>query len=267
MQKRKNALTKKELIQKTFFPYKTGKYSEDKYPIYKKDNRTIPYNIIKPKNESPYYILFSHGNAQSLEDIAGEIKFFCVKFGMNVVGYDYAGYGHNKSETNEENILKDIELIYLMLIKEMKIPQENIIIMGHSMGCGPTIGLAKKICDGGLENEGIKKGIIGSVVIISGFTSCYSFFLEHYTDFEYSEDTDIFVNKKNIEGITAPTFIAHGNDDYVIRVDNGKKLFNCIKDKNEKSELLLLDEDHISILYCGEFLNGLRKFFDKYLPK
>ena len=63
---------------------------------------------------------------------------------MNVIAYDYAGYGKNKSEISEENILKDIELIYLMLIKEMKIPQENIIIMGHSMGCGPTIGLAKK---------------------------------------------------------------------------------------------------------------------------
>lgn len=66
---------------------------------------------------------------------------------MNVLGYDYSGYGESRvTVIGEETIVKDLELV----ISWLKIPLNRIILWGFSLGSYPTVCNAAKFKVGGM---------------------------------------------------------------------------------------------------------------------
>lgn len=85
-----------------------------------------------------------------------------------MVGYDYCGYGlsgvvHNTalSTIDEKSVNSDIECVYEHMTREMGYCASQIVVMGRSVGGGPTSYLASKYHDE-----------IAGVVLQSTFTSC-----------------------------------------------------------------------------------------------
>jgi abhydrolase domain-containing protein 17 len=55
---------------------------------------------------------------------------------------EYPGYGLYLGVPSEEEILKDSELVYDYLTEVLGVKEENIILMGKSLGSGPATHLA-----------------------------------------------------------------------------------------------------------------------------
>lgn len=64
-----------------------------------------------------------------------------TSFGVDVLGYDYSGYGESRVQViGEETIVRDLEII----IGWLERPIGNVILWGFSLGSYPTVCCAAK---------------------------------------------------------------------------------------------------------------------------
>jgi len=97
--------------------------------------------------------LYSHANAEDLGLMFGWLKCLSRRLNVNVLAYDYTGYGESDGSPSEEHCYADIDAAYEHLVTFRDIPPQHIVLYGRSVGSGPATFLASK-----LANEGEKLG-------------------------------------------------------------------------------------------------------------
>ncbi len=160
-------------------------------------------------------ILWSHGNAQNLESLKPALESFHIK-GFGVISYDYPGYGESGGKPTEKGCYRAIEKTYRYLIDDQGVAPENIILVGQSVGSGPTCWLASRSKH-------------HSVVLISPFLSAYRA-VTHIPIFP----GDRFPNYRHLKKVESPLLVIHGEEDQVIPFSNGKKLFELSPSDDKK---------------------------------
>lgn len=89
-------------------------------------------------------ILFSHGNAEDLGMIYDWFSDLARVLRVNIMAYDYTGYGKSQGTPNEDSCYSDIEAAYNYLLHTRKLLPEQIVLYGRSLGSGPSCYLAAK---------------------------------------------------------------------------------------------------------------------------
>jgi len=156
--------------------------------------------------------LFSHGNAEDLGMMYGRMKEMARVLGVNVLAYDYTGYGLSSGQPSEEMCYRNIEAAYNYLRIDRNIPSSHIILYGRSLGSGPSCHLAKLTADKGESVAGL--------ILHSPFLSIYRIVM----DVGFSLVGDMFRNKDNAQGIRCPVLIIHGTKDEVVPFWHGDEL-------------------------------------------
>ena len=90
-------------------------------------------------------VLFSHGNAEDLSTIYHYFKEFAKAVDVNILAYDYTGYGKNRGEPSEAHVCADIEAAWKHLIETRKMRPNEVVLYGRSVGSGATCYLAQKL--------------------------------------------------------------------------------------------------------------------------
>lgn len=88
-----------------------------------------------PNPKAKYTILYSHGNAEDLGDIRVVLELL-RQMGFAVFSYDYPGYGMSQGEPSELGTYQAIDTAYDYLTQQLKIPPNQIIVYGRSVGGG-----------------------------------------------------------------------------------------------------------------------------------
>ena len=148
-------------------------------------------------------LLWSHGNAED----AGALHPLVIELqaeGFAVLAYDYPGYGLSEGSPNEQGCYEAIEAAYQFLTQQQKIPPDEIVLVGQSVGSGPACWLA--------EREDTR-----ALVLISPFRSAY----RTVTRIPIIPG-DKFVNIKRIPHIEEPLLVIHGENDRTISISNGR---------------------------------------------
>lgn len=98
-------------------------------------NESRNLNIVQffPKQKAKGIVLYFHGNRTNIERYAKYAPVF-TKNGYEVWMIDYPGYGKTTGERTEQTMYDDGLLFYELATK--KIPAENIILYGKSLGTG-----------------------------------------------------------------------------------------------------------------------------------
>lgn len=75
-----------------------------------------------------------------------------ISLDLNILAVEYPSYGvyEDPEGPSEEKILRDADLVYNFVQDVAKIKEEDIIIMGRSLGSGPATFLAAKYNPGSL---------------------------------------------------------------------------------------------------------------------
>lgn len=167
--------------------------------------------------EAKYTIIYSHGNATDCGAMFVMYAMIALSLKVNVVGYDYTGYGaslkYNVRPT-EKQTYKDIECVYDWCIetKLVKDPAKEVILYGQSVGSGPSTYLASKRPIAGLVlHSPIMSGL--RVVMKSRLLCC----------------CDIFPNINRITKVKCPVFVIHGLQDREVKVEHGNRLYSAGK--------------------------------------
>jgi len=91
-------------------------------------------------------LIFFHANAEDVGLSKEFIECICSSLNVHVIAPEYPGYSIYKSEDkcNEEIIKKDADCVFDYLTNSLKIKHKDIILMGRSLGSGPSTYLASK---------------------------------------------------------------------------------------------------------------------------
>ena len=132
---------------------------------------------------------------------------------MNVLIFDYRGYGKSTGSLSEQGTYRDIDAVWKYLIEKKGFTAKQIIIFGRSLGGAVAIDLAARQSCGGL-------------IVESSFSSAASMadrlfkylparFLLRY---QYS-------SVEKISKVRCPVLVMHSTDDELIPFAEGRLLY------------------------------------------
>ena len=180
-----------------------------------KDSHHIPCWYIKYDEGSSKVLLYFHGNAEDagvakelLEEIGDYLK-------AHVVCVEYPGYGIYAGSPEASRIAQDAINAYDFIAFECGWGEENVIVMGRSIGTGPAIQVAavKRPC---------------ALLLLSPFTSIKGIIQSVSTKFLKLFVKERFNNTEIIKKVKCPTLIVHGKADKLIPHTHSEELAkNC----------------------------------------
>ncbi|KRW99155.1 hypothetical protein PPERSA_07398 [Pseudocohnilembus persalinus] len=171
--------------------------------INKKNNsERIPCFFIPYKGGSNKILLYFHGNSEDLGTCNDQMNLIVQQLKVNILAMEYPSYGVYKgAKPNEEHVLNDAEILYEYLVYGLNIEQKNIIVMGRSLGTGPTIHLSSKYNP-------------SSCILVSPFTSIRGVVKNYIVGgmLKYLIN-ERFNNEQKMKAIQCPICFIHGIKD------------------------------------------------------
>lgn len=192
-------------------------YPNTRVTMIETKNRTKVPIIYLTHPEAKYTLLFSHGNATDCGAMYAVYVMLASMLKINVVGYDYTGYGASMEfsiRPTEHQIYQDIESVYdwCLSTKLVSDPGNEIILYGQSVGSGPSCYLASIKPVAGLI---LHSPILSGLRVLTRNRALWCF--------------DIFPNIRRIKNVKSPVYVIHGEDDDEVTVDHGQELLEAVK--------------------------------------
>ncbi|XP_014512698.1 protein ABHD17C isoform X2 [Vigna radiata var. radiata] len=158
-------------------------------------------------------MLYSHGNAADLGQMFELFVELSNRLRLNVMGYDYSGYGQSTGKPTEYNTYADIDAAYKCLKEQYGVKDDQLILYGQSVGSGPTLDLASQIPE--------LRGVVLHSPILSGLRVLYPVKRTYWFD--------IYKNIDKVGAVKCPVLVIHGTADEVVDVSHGKQLWELCK--------------------------------------
>ncbi|KAL7566706.1 hypothetical protein ACA910_017763 [Epithemia clementina (nom. ined.)] len=183
---------------------------------------TISAIYLRRSAKTALTLLYSHENGEDLNTSYRYLRKLSSCLNVNVMAYDYSGYGESTGVPSELNCYADITAVYEYLTKEKKIPPEHIILYGRSLGSGPSCYLAEEAACNGHHLAGL--------VLHAAFASIYRIVMP---DPGFTVIGDMFPNIDRIKCVKCPVFIAHGEADEIIPFKHAKELLAATPNRSK----------------------------------
>jgi uncharacterized protein len=204
-----------------------------------------------PVKEAKGTVLFCHGNGGNISFLLDTIRIF-HSLDLNVLVYDYRGYGKSGGSPTEEGTYLDAKAAWRYLSEAKRISPERIILAGRSLGGAIAAWLGQKYRP-------------RMLILESTFTKAAD-----VADFHYmiKPGCVVFGNTYNTEeylaGVECPVLIVHSPDDEIIPHALGTRLFERAR---APKEFLTIRGSHNSgfLESMAEYRAGLKRFISKYL--
>ena len=194
-------------------------------------------------------IVHYHGNMEDCSVTLPLLQFLSRNFDAVVYGVEYSGYGHSMDEGGHatmEEVTDDALSAYAYVQGEVTLPK---ILWGRSLGCALAIRAAAEYhCYG--------------VVLESPFLTPLMVYLPFHLFFE-----DEFDNYSEIQHLSCPVIIAHGDDDKVVPFKHGETLFKLCKSK-KKTFVRVQDAGHNNLYSTrnrGYLMGEIAKFISAFV--
>ncbi|MCL7032592.1 hypothetical protein MKW94_028686 [Papaver nudicaule] len=187
-------------------------------------------------------LLYSHGNAADLGQMFELFVELSLRLRINLLGYDYSGYGQSTGKPSESNTYADIEAAYKCVKEQYGAKDEEIILYGQSVGSGPTLDLASHLPN--------LRAVVLHSPILSGLRVLYPVRRTYWFD--------IYKNIDKILLVSCPVLVIHGTADQVVDCAHGKQLWELSKEKYEP--LWVSGGGHCNLELYPEYIKHMKKF-------
>ncbi|GMN57585.1 hypothetical protein TIFTF001_026686 [Ficus carica] len=206
----------------------------------KRGNDVVAVYIKNPS--ASLTLLYSHGNAADLGQMYELFSELSLHLRVNLLGYDYSGYGQSSGKPSEQNTYADIEAVYRCLVERYGTKEEDVILYGQSVGSGPTLDLATRLPR--------LRAVVLHSPILSGLRVMYPVKRSYWFD--------IYKNIDKIPFVNCPVLVIHGTTDDVVDWSHGKQLWELCKEKYEP--LWVKGGNHCDLELFPQYIKHLKKF-------
>jgi uncharacterized protein len=180
------------------------------------DAVTLVAWVIPAESRSPTWLLVCHGNAGNLSEFDRPVHYAGLRqVGLNLLAFDYRGYGESGGSPSEAGLYRDADAAYRYLTNQRGVPASRIVIFGHSLGAAVAVDLASRVPSAGLIVEG-------------AFTSATDRGQELYPYIPVRWiAASRFSSIDKISRVTVPKLFLHAERDEVIPVAHGRRLYQA----------------------------------------
>jgi len=201
------------------------------------------------------WILFFHGNGEVVSNY-DEISFLYHQANLNLIVADYRGYGVSSGVPTLTDLAQDSHAIFKEIRAELarRNLRTDLWVMGRSLGSISALELA-------YHHQKALKGLI----IESGFPSVVRIMVHlgmpaHGMGLEKIDQACL----ERIEKIFLPTLIIHGDQDWLVPLQNATDLYHHLGTE-EKELLVIPSATHNDIMLVGlkEYFNAVQRFIQK----
>ena len=174
--------------------------------------RVIVWHV--PPHEDHSVFLYFHGNGGSLRWRVERFRALTAD-GSGLVALSYRGYGGSSGRPTEKGLSEDAAAAYAFAVA--RYPAHRIVLWGESLGSALAIAL-------GAEKP------VGCLVLEAPFTSAADVGTRHYWFVPVRLFMkDQFRSDLCASRIKAPVLVVHGQNDAVVPISLGKRLYGSIR--------------------------------------
>jgi len=198
------------------------------------------------KAENPRGLIFYlHGNSGSLASW-GEIAHVYTGMQYDLFMLDYRGFGKSEGQiVSEEQLHSDVQMVYDSL--KQRYEEQNIVILGYSIGTGPAARLASTNAPRLLILQAPYYNFTG--VMREHYPAVPTFILR------YRLETNNYISACQM-----PVLIFHGDRDEVIRHNASMQLKELLKPAD--TLIILKGQGHNGMSDNPEYLAALSRFLN-----
>ncbi len=166
-----------------------------------------------PQPNAPTTILFFHGNAGNIGHRLDKLLMLLAT-GANVFIIDYRGFGKSEGRISEKGLYLDAQAAYDYLVEVRKIPAEQIILYGESLGVAAVIDLAAKVK-------------VKAIILEGGFSKGRDMAARMYPFIPNLLFADSYNSLERIKRIGVPKLFVHSRDDEIVPFELARKLYEA----------------------------------------
>jgi fermentation-respiration switch protein FrsA (DUF1100 family) len=165
-------------------------------------------------NDGGYWMLVCHGNYGNIGyGERPEFYAYAKAIGLNLLAFDYRGFGESAGTPDEGGLYADAEASYRFLVDSLGVRPERVILFGHSLGSGVATELATRVPAAGLVIEG-------------GYTSVPDRGAELYPWLPVRAiASQRFASIDKVGALTLPKVYLHSPSDDIIPFSHGEQVF------------------------------------------
>lgn len=169
-----------------------------------------------PVPEPKGVVIYFHGNRGNIRRCIRQIESFAPA-GYELYMPDYRGYGKSKGViSNEEDFLSDAQYVYDYV--KLRHPEDQITIVGYSLGTGPSTYLAA-------SNQPRELILVAPFISFIDLKNRWTHLIPNFL-LKYKLKNDI-----HLRASQCPVTILHGTEDEVIPYDSSEALESLDPDR------------------------------------
>jgi fermentation-respiration switch protein FrsA (DUF1100 family) len=144
---------------------------------------------------------------------------------VNLLAYDYRGFGESEGMPSEAGVYADAEAAYRYLTDSLGVPPSRIVLFGHSLGTGVTIELARRVAAAGL-------------IVEDAYTSVAERGQEVFPLLPVKLIArSRFASIEKVGSLRLPKLFLHARNDRTIPIEHGRRVFAAASEPKQWVEL------------------------------
>jgi fermentation-respiration switch protein FrsA (DUF1100 family) len=173
-----------------------------------------------------FWLLICHGNAGNLSQFGRPDHYAGLRdLGLNLLAFDYRGYGESEGVPSEEGLYKDASAAYRHLREQLGVAPGRIVVFGHSLGSAVAVDLASRVPTAGLIVEGALTSVMERGQELYPYIPVRWIGRSRFSSIE------------KITRVTVPKLFLHAQGDEVIPISHGRRLFEAAPEPKTFVEL------------------------------
>lgn len=190
------------------------------------DGLTLVSWIIRTADPAAPWLLICHGNGGNLSDAGRPEHYAGLRaLGLNLLAFDYRGYGESDGAPSEPGLYRDAYAAYRLLQDSLGVPPRRIYLFGHSLGSAVAVELAGRVRAAGLILDGALTSVAERGQELYPFVPVRWIAASRYSS----------IDRIGVLGL--PKLFLHAVDDEVVPIGHGRRLYQAAPEPKRFVEL------------------------------
>jgi uncharacterized protein len=200
-------------------------------------------------------VIYFHGNGGNIS-YAAWVGETLSQRGFDVLLFDYRGYGRSDGEVGgERGLYADAAAAYRYVVEVLGVEPRRVVLYGQSLGTAAAADLASsRPCGALILESGLSSASDMAATILPWLPRALHRLAKYRLE-----------TAAKLPGVRCPVFVAHGDRDEIIPVEQGHKLFAAAPEPKRRYIVNGAGHNNLTIVGGEPYLTALTEFVNESL--